>query len=411
MKKSLFTLLMTSVTILSYAQLSWLQLPDVPGPVKRGVSSFSINGKGYMGLGLLSSGAGTSDWFEYDPGLNTWTQKASLPAAGRFGCASFAIGNKGYIVTGSNGTFDLNEVWEYDPALDTWTAKTNYPGGARESATGFSIGNKGYVGTGYTGGNSFTDFYEFDPVANTWTAKTPFIGPARNGACSFCVGSKGYLGLGNNTNSTSNFKDFYLYDPATDSWSQKADFPIPYVVEPCSYSSVSNGYVLCGYYYQSIGITHNPLNMFYKYDPTGDAWTLAGTFPGLPRGYAGGFGISNDIYIGCGGQTNTLTTLLSDFWKLSNGLTLSVPGETGRNNVDFIMYPDPAHNFIYVSTKLAGQKFEHIRLYDVMGRLISNKSIKDNSEMIDVSSFKPGIYFVELVTNKGEVLDSKFVKE
>jgi N-acetylneuraminic acid mutarotase len=189
---------------------------------------------------------------------------------------------------------------EYDPSANLWTVKANYPGTGKENTAGFAIGNKGYVGTGYTGSTTVKDFFEYDPALNIWAIKDSFPGPTRSGAAGWSIGSKGYIGLGNNTNSTANFKDVYEYDPSANSWTQKADFTLPYVIAPCTYSGVSSGYVLCGYYYQYTKITHNPLNMLYKYDQATDTWELSGTFCGLPRGYAAGFSISNDIYIGCG---------------------------------------------------------------------------------------------------------------
>ena len=177
------------------------------------------------------------------------------------------------------------------------------------------------------------------------------------------IGNKGYIGLGNNTNSTSNFRDFYEYDPVNDTWTQRSDFPIPYVVRPCTYSSATSGYVLCGYYYQSSGITHNPLNMLYSYDPSNDTWTLAGTFPGLPRGYAGGFSIGNDIYIGCGGQNNQLSPMFNDVWKLSNGLTSRV-AEIG-SSTDFSVWPNPAVDVIHFGKEVAGKKLQSLRIYEI----------------------------------------------
>ncbi|HRH67543.1 MAG TPA: T9SS type A sorting domain-containing protein, partial [Bacteroidia bacterium] len=232
---------------------------------------------------------------------------------------------------------------------------------------------------------------------------------ARNGSAGLSIGTKGYIGLGNNTNSTSNFRDFYEYDPANDSWSRKSDFPIPYVVEPCTYSSSASGYVLCGYYYQFSGINHNPLNMFYRYDQQADAWSLEGTFPGLPRGYAGGFALNNDLYIGCGGQTNTLAPGFSDFWKLSNGISLSVENINGQ--MDFSVYPNPSSHTFYLGTELTGKKADHLRIYDSSGRLIADKKLNNPKAGIDISDYQCGLYFIELITGNGEVLDSRFVKQ
>ncbi len=405
----LFTFVIFSIS--STAQLSWLHLPNFPGTGKVGVSSFALNGKGYMGLGFDSLVQGSTDWFEYDAILNTWTQKSSFPAMGRWGCVNLEIGNKGYVITGSLNGANGNETWEYDPLSNAWTSKANFPGTARQGAAGFSIGNKGYVGTGFIGGASVNDFYEYDALTDSWAAKANFPGAIRNTAAGFGIAGKGYMGLGTATNSLINYNDFYEYNPTTDSWTQKADFPITYIDAPTTYSSGSDGYVLCGYYYQNSGITHNPLNTLYSFDPIANVWSLKGTFCGLPRGYAGGFSITNDLYIGAGAQSNDgdPALMLSDFWKLSNGLTLRAGSI--QSDFDFIIYPNPTVSTINFKAEKTGKKISRIRIYDAAGKLVIVKSIKELNQSVDVSFLQKGIYFVELITKDNKVLDSRFLKE
>ncbi len=410
MKKMYFTMTFMLFVISASSQLSWIRLPDYPGQGKLAVASMSINGKGYIGLGHDQSGNGSSEWFEYNPGTNSWTQKASLPSLGRWSVVSFTIGNIGYICTGAiNGSL-TNETWAYDPGSDTWSRKADFPGTVRMSAAGFSINNLGFVGTGYNAGDSYNDIYEYNPVSDTWTAKADFIGLERNGAIAFSVGSKGFLGMGNNTNSTSNFRDFYEYNPASDSWTQRAEFPLPYVVAASAYAGSNDGYTLGGYYYQYSGITHNPLNMLYRYNILSDEWSLAGTFCGLPRGYAGSFSINNDIYIGSGAQRNdaSSSSMLNDFWKLSNGLTLRI--ENPDTYSDFSILPNPADRIIFFDDNLNNFEKDAVRIYNASGKLVSEKLLLRSENSIDISQLPAGIYFVELVSSSGKVLDGRFVK-
>ena len=408
MKKTILVLTILFVSTLTFAQLSWLQLQNYPGLGMKGLSSFSINGKGYMGLGLDTLGSGHTDWYEYNPGTNSWTAKASFPSVGRWGTTCFTIGNKGYIIGGDNGSASLNQVWEYDPLSNIWTSKVNLPV-VRENGSGFSIGNKGYYGTGYAGGNSFNDFYEFDPILNTWTQKSSFPGINRNGAASFSIGNKGYIGMGNANQSTSYPLDFYEYDPSNDTWTQRATFPHT-LNSAVNYSGNLAGYVLCGYYYQfGNTITHNPLNMLYKYNQVVDEWTLEGTFPGFPRGYASGYVIDNDMYIGTGGQQNTLSTGFKDYWKLANGLVLII-GNHPDTSVDFLISPNPVSNQL-IFPEINSTKIKSIRIYDVSGRLLQSMKLNDGQNKIDVTAFIPGLYFIEAITKSGNVLDSKFIKE
>lgn len=406
----LATLVFTTATLC--AQLSWLQMPDFPGAGKHGVASCAINNKGYMGLGFDAGFAHSTDWYEYDPAGNTWTQKASLPAAGRSNCVCLAINNKVYVITGQSDASLLNETWEYDPATSTWTAKASLPGVARMNACGFAIGGKGYVGTGFISGAVTDDFYEFDPIANTWTSKAPFP-TVRNREIGFSIGNKGYMGMGSDWNGVTNYTDFYEYNPTANNWTRKADFPFPSINLANTYSSSTHAYVLCGYWIQTSGIIHNPTNLFYKYNQATNAWSLEGSFWGAPRGFAGGFALNNDIYIGAGGGGNGTGSLkgpfYTDFWKLSNGLTVMLEPVAG--NTDFKMFPNPANDVVFIDASLAEKTAQSLRIYDGTGRLISTRNLTNSLEVIDVSMLSSGMYFVELATTAGEVLDSRFVKQ
>lgn len=406
----------TAVTLLFFAasvfaQLEWMQMPDFPGAGMHGVAAFAINNKGYMGMGIDSNRLHHVDWYEYDPVTNLWTRKADFPGTGRSYSVNFVINGKGYVATGEFDSGRLNDLWEYNPATDSWTQKANFPGTGRQGATGFTIGNKGYLGTGFIGNTTVSkDFYEYDPATDTWTAKADFAGTERNGAAGFGANDKGYISCGSGVNASRYFNDTYEYDTTNDSWSRKADFPLPYLSNANTYSTPTAGYVLCGFFYQFTGITYNPMNMFYKYDATVDTWTLEGTFPGLPRGTAGGFALNTDIYIGSGGQANIPADGLNchDFWKLSGGLALSVG--PGVDNTGFKLFPNPANNIIFIDATLAS-KMNALRIYDVRGRLISNRYLKNGLESIDISTLAPGAYLVEGITADGKVINSRFIKD
>lgn len=56
----------------------------------------------------------------------------------------------------------MSDFWEYDPAVNSWTQKTDFGGGKREGAFGFALNGKGYVGTGYKS-QIWKDFWQFTP--------------------------------------------------------------------------------------------------------------------------------------------------------------------------------------------------------------------------------------------------------
>jgi N-acetylneuraminic acid mutarotase len=396
----------------SFSQLAWEQMANFPGSGNFAQVGFSIGTKGYMGLGEITTGGTKStDWYEYDPTLNTWTAKNSFPGTGRSNCVSFVIGNKGYVATGESNSGLLKELWEYDPATDTCSQKADLPGVARMNASGFSANGKGYVGTGFTGGAVAKDFYEYDPATDIWTAKADFPSNARNGAMGFSINNMGYIGMGSTLSATTYYNDFYEYNPNNDTWTLKAAFPLAAINNAVTYSGSSSAYVLAGYFYQYSGITHNPLNMLYKYDQALNEWKLSGTFPGTPRGYAAGFSLLNDIYIGGGGRANLPAngTTYTDFWKLSDGLTTLIQPVDG--NTEFKMYPNPTSDMIFFVQDVNGENIERITIYDVHGKLLSAKNITSNTTSFNISTLPNGIYFIEATTDNGKIFEGKIVKQ
>ena len=215
----------------------WTQKADFGGLARHNAVGFSIGGKGYIGTGTKFNNVQFqvlpyNDFWEYDPTTDTWTQKADFGGALREDAVGFSIGSKGYLGTGTRntggGTYqDYTDFWEYDPSINTWSQKADFGGGARSAAVGFSINNKGYVGTGrhiYFGTFGWTtqrynDFWEFDPAANSWINKAAFggVNGQRDNAVGLSIGGKGYIGT---SYFYANYNDFWEYTPSlTYSWS------------------------------------------------------------------------------------------------------------------------------------------------------------------------------------------------
>ncbi len=209
----------------------WTVRADLPGGARSKASGFAMEGKGYVGGGIVND-ARVSDFWEYDPASNTWTTRAIIPYLARHSAVGFNIGNKGYIVGGnSGGSSTSTQVGHrFDPVANTWTAIASIPNGGggngRQFAMAFSIGNKGFVGGGVSGGPWYRNrFDEYDPATNTWTQLADLPG-FRYGSTGFCIGVKGYMAAGA---SVSNFggsdpvllNDFWEYNPTMISLSPK----------------------------------------------------------------------------------------------------------------------------------------------------------------------------------------------
>ena len=77
------------------------------------------------------------------------------------------------------------------------------------------------------------------------------------------------------------------------------------------------------------------------------------------------------------------------------------------------IYPNPAANIITIETGSNSEvrsENADLRVYDVVGNLVMEKSITANKTNIDVSALTSGVYFIKATTDKGEVV-KKFIKQ
>jgi len=155
---------------------------------------FTINSYAYIGTG--SNVAPTNNWVVFNPAadyekdeLHAWeTLLANNPSTVRVGAIAFSINGKGYFGLGKDHNDDrtgifLKDFWEFtpnstNPKAGSWAKKADFPGEPRANAVAFVIGSQGYVGSGdnidgnpdggsYTG-QLFSDFYRYDPFNDRW---------------------------------------------------------------------------------------------------------------------------------------------------------------------------------------------------------------------------------------------------
>jgi N-acetylneuraminic acid mutarotase len=143
----------------------WTQKADFPGGVRMGAVGFGTATHGYIGTGTGTGGL-KKDFWEYDPSANGWTQKADFPGMSRCYAVGFSIGSLGYIGTGYTNLWvkvdhDFSDFWEYDPVVNSWTQKADFGGGGRDWEVGFSIGNRGFIGIGTNMSGFQNDFWEY----------------------------------------------------------------------------------------------------------------------------------------------------------------------------------------------------------------------------------------------------------
>ena len=152
----------------------WNKVSSIGGSKRTSAATFVINGKGYV-IGGIDNADYLNDMWRYDPATDEWTKMRAIANVSNetyddnystikgTGKVGFTINGKGYLATGRMTTGA--EVWEYDPVTDLWSEKSNFEGSTRSDAVGFAIGNRGYVTMGKSSAYYFDDIWAFDPDA------------------------------------------------------------------------------------------------------------------------------------------------------------------------------------------------------------------------------------------------------
>ncbi|MFD0763364.1 Kelch repeat-containing protein [Mucilaginibacter lutimaris] len=251
----------------------WTKKAPFPGASKMGFNGFVVNGKVYVGTGSGSAVANTPSvgnkaMFEYDPATDKWTQKADFPGGERANTVAFSINGVGYMGLGVDIllTKKYSDMWKYDAAGDTWTKIADYPGDGQYLNKGFAAGNKGYVGMGISIADKTTvkkDIWQYDPANNSWTKKLDFIGVARVFGVNFNINGTYYMGLGSGRNEL--LKDVWKYNETNDTWLQVTNYP-----DEMAYGII--GFAIGDAAYVGGGASYNPtapgnLTHFWRFKP------------------------------------------------------------------------------------------------------------------------------------------------
>lgn len=328
MKKRIVIFILTFCWTYTRADF-WTQKASYPGLGQELPLSFSIGNKGYVG-----GGTGASDFWEYDPAINTWTQQASIPGGIRRAGVGFSINGFGYAGTGDGPQSDF---YEYDPGVNIWTAKTSISI-ARSFATGFSIGNKGYIGCGQS--PFMNDFWEFDPALNTWTQKSS-LPAVRSHSVGFSINGKGYMTTGFDVNIIA-LSDIWEYDPLLNTWTQKTSLPTAGRTD-------ATGFVICDKGYVMSGGEFPYFNDLWQYNPILDQWLQKAVIPTGTRDDGTAFTIGSKGYFGLGQINGSFNT--NDFWEYTpDSCSLNPQPVVSLSSSDTVFCEKQCINFFDLST-------------------------------------------------------------
>ena len=176
----------------------WAQKANFPGANGTGIyfaTAFSMNNKGYVCGGKIGPNNYSDEMWEYKPSIDTWTQLSNFPGGVRYQLSSFVVQNKAYIGLGVDQNIYRQDIWEYNPANGFWTQKIDFPGGVRGAASTFTLKQRGFITLGGDGGYK-KDLWEYNPFTDSWSIRSEFGGSARKNAFAFTIGNFAYIGTG-----------------------------------------------------------------------------------------------------------------------------------------------------------------------------------------------------------------------
>ena len=166
---------------------TWAPLPACPAAMGY-ARGFVIGDKFYVG-----PTPGTNAMYTFDFTTETWGTAATFPGVYTIHQVTFTLNGMGYLGMGLSLSDDW---WRYDAALDSWTQVASISPGSDQSC-GFSLGNTGYV---FNVGGNLKDLYSYDPTADAWTFVSTFTAGRLSNAEAFAVNGAGHIVFGQDTN-------------------------------------------------------------------------------------------------------------------------------------------------------------------------------------------------------------------
>ena len=93
------------------------------------------------------------------------------------------------------------------------------------------------------------------------------------------------------------------------------------------------------------------------------------------------------------------------------GVVKTIDAELNINentDVSINIYPNPAKDLVKLSV-VSGQQ-STVRIYNVLGMMVDEIEMNSNEIEINVSSYKPGIYFINVETSNGNIIKKMIVE-
>ncbi len=381
--KLLFLFFISCIPVLSSA-VNWQKKSTAfPGHGREGGVSFVIGGSAYVGTGYYYSNNNfyLNDFWKYDQVSGSWSRIADFPGAARYDAVAFSINGKGYVGLGSSsGSNYLKDFYEYNPGTNTWSKIADFPGTGRYGAVAFSIGNAGYAGTGSDGTSAKGDFYKYESGVWTAVASLP-SGQERVSATAFSTGGYGYVAAGGYVGAVGSPSNMYKYNPNNNTWSVQVNYDNTVLNSNVVQSYVTDGTpYFCRY------------NKLVRYDLSSGSFTSLGDVFQLGEYFSGEtfFVISNVPYMTLGSDGGFFSPVLNvDLWS---DVSAPVTGILGVETEELALFPNPASQYVNVTVETYGK----LEIFTMGGVLVKTQEVNASANTVNVSTLSNGIYIIRI---------------
>lgn len=79
------------------------------------------------------------------------------------------------------------------------------------------------------------------------------------------------------------------------------------------------------------------------------------------------------------------------------------PADAPLLRIEFSVYPNPTNGVFYLNIKSKDQGSYHVKVIDLIGKPLVEKTITPNEDArFDLSTAPKGIYFVQIIGGKGD---------
>jgi uncharacterized repeat protein (TIGR03803 family) len=386
------------------------------------------NGK-YYGVTYFGGRNNFGVLYEYDFVTNTFANKFNFDDTlhGKYSLCTFvqAANGKLYGTTTSGGAAGQGIFFEYDIMNDTLINKFDFN-------SGFGVGPRGalvkapngkYYGVANGGTNSNGIIYEYDEIADTLIKVFDLPAGSVNGsnpAFSLMLASNGLLYGLTNSGGTGNNGVIFEFDPNTFGYTKKYDFVLSTGGSPSASLIQSSNGKLYGtttyggggnhgvlFEYDLIANSYIDRFDFQNVSGSGPECTLMQASDGKIYGTTNSGGAYNNGLIFAYDTTTHLVSTVLDF-DIYNGknpryaaLVEDCPQTTSITKTeitcDISVFPNPTSQIIYIKSIDAIQS---VKISNTFGKTVLTSAVK----IIDVSGLSNGVYFMNVDTDKGDIV-------